>query len=101
MCQGKNPVVEYDQVRKEICLSKENEQLYEKLKAHRAKTAYMASVPSYAVLSDASLRELAKKRPKTPEEMKKIQGVGDIKTERYGRGFLRVIRSFEDQHRTV
>ena len=95
------PVVEYDQVRKEICLSKENEQLYEKLKAHRAKTAYMASVPSYAVLSDASLRELAEKRPKTPEEMKKIQGVGDIKTERYGRGFLRVIRSFEDQHRTV
>ena len=101
VCQGKNPVVEYDQVRKEICLSKENEQLYEKLKAHRAKTAYMASVPSYAVLSDASLRELAEKRPKTPEEMKKIQGVGDIKTERYGRGFLRVIRSFEDQHRTV
>ena len=101
VCQGKNPVVEYDQVRKEICLSKENEQLYEKLKAHRAKTAYMASVPSYAVLSDASLRELAEKRPKTPEEMKKIQGVGDIKTERYGRGFLRVIKSFEDQHRTV
>jgi len=49
---------------------------------------------SPAVFSDASLVEMARKRPSTDETFRYISGVGDLKLQRYGEIFMQVIRQF-------
>ena len=50
------------------------------------------SVPAYIVFSDAVLRQMAARVPKSPGEMLALSGVGPVKLERYGETFLEVLR---------
>jgi len=71
-----------------------DEELFEALKERRTELANEQGVPSYVIFSDASLIEMAKKRPQTPETFQYISGVGEMKLERYGKDFMRVIRAY-------
>ena len=74
-------------------------QLFERLKKLRKQLADKASVPAYVVFTDATLRELCRKRPANEEELSKISGVGQAKLERYGKVFLKEIAEYsEDGH---
>ena len=69
-------------------------ELFERLRALRARLARRQGVPAYAVFSDKTLRELAVVQPRTLEEFRRIHGVGDAKAGRYGKAFLEEICAF-------
>jgi len=66
--------------------------LFESLRAHRLEVAQQASVPAYVVASDRTLRDLARLRPTDEHALLDAHGIGPAKAERYGAGFLAVIR---------
>ncbi len=70
-------------------------QLLEQLKAIRKEIAAREGIPSYVVFSDASLLDMAKRRPTTPVEFQQVHGVGERKGVRYGKRFIGAIRKFE------
>ena len=53
------------------------------------------NIPPFIIFSDASLKEMAQKKPKTEEEMLEVKGVGDKKLIQYGDIFLAEIREYE------
>lgn len=72
----------------------ENPELFEKLRTLRLEISTKLGVPAYVVFADASLREMSAKLPTTLAEFKEISGVGNMKTERYGREFIDVIKKY-------
>ena len=72
------------------------QQLFDELKDLRTDFARQDSVPPYVVFSDASLIEMATYLPQTSSEMLKINGVGDVKLEKYGMDFLGIIVEYCD-----
>ena len=68
--------------------------LYERLAALRKRIAHTRSLPAFIIFSDATLREMAKKRPRTRAQMLRIAGVGDRKMDAYGERFLQEIYDF-------
>jgi ATP-dependent DNA helicase RecQ len=48
-------------------------------------------VPPYVIFGDATLVEMSRKRPRDEMELLGINGVGQVKLERYGSAFLKVI----------
>jgi ATP-dependent DNA helicase RecQ len=68
--------------------------LFEALRNLRKTLADAENYPPYMIFNDASLKQMAAKRPFTPEDFRKITGVGDKKLERYGVIFISEIRRF-------
>ncbi|MFI5401545.1 MAG: RecQ family ATP-dependent DNA helicase [Planctomycetota bacterium] len=66
--------------------------LFEALRAHRLEVARAHGVPAYMVASDRALREIARLRPRTLDELQLANGIGPAKAQRYGAGFLAVVR---------
>jgi ATP-dependent DNA helicase RecQ len=77
----------------------ENYELWEALRTHRRRLADQQGVPPYVIFHDATLKEMAKNRPKSRSQLGQISGVGQHKLERYGDEFLEIIRrhSLNDQ----
>jgi ATP-dependent DNA helicase RecQ len=69
-----------------------NNPLFEALRAKRRELALEANVPPYVIFHDATLRELAERRPQTLSEIALISGIGARKLEAYGAAFLSVIQ---------
>ena len=72
----------------------EADPLFEALRALRRDLAREAQVPPYVVFHDATLREMAARRPASLREMGTVPGVGAKKLEAYGEAFLAAIRQF-------
>jgi ATP-dependent DNA helicase RecQ len=66
-------------------------ELFERLRALRRRLADAENVPAYVVFSDAVLREMARRVPRTRAEMLSISGVGQAKLARYAEPFLEVL----------
>lgn len=62
--------------------------LFERLRALRKSIADEAGQPPYIVFSDAALRDMCAKLPRTPDEFLEVSGVGQTKLSRYGDRFL-------------
>lgn len=58
------------------------------LRALRAQLAKEANLPAYIIFSDKTLLELARYLPQNKAEMLAINGIGEVKYERYGELFL-------------
>ena len=67
--------------------------LFRDLRETRKAIADRDGVPPFVVFSDATLRDMAKKRPRNRMEMLSVSGVGQVKFERYGEAFLSVMRA--------
>ncbi|GAB4588269.1 DNA helicase RecQ [Nocardia sp. IFM 10818] len=65
--------------------------LFEKLRAWRAATAKEQGVPAYVVFHDATLREIASRKPATIADLGTISGIGEAKRAKYGEGVLEVV----------
>lgn len=74
-----------------VILDADEKELFEKLRAVRLEISREDSIPPYMVFNDATLREMAKRRPSTDREMLSIKGVGHAKLEAFGRQFLEAI----------
>ena len=70
----------------------EDQALYEKLRALRLKLARRENVPVYVIFSNATLQDMARKKPATLEQFLEVSGVGNRKAEHYGEAFLQAIR---------
>lgn len=68
-----------------------NSDLLDALKALRKSIASKKSVPAYVIFTDATLTDMCKKCPETPDEMLEVSGVGRTKLEKFGKEFLEVI----------
>ena len=66
--------------------------LFGKLRALRRRLAEEQGVPAFVVFNDVTLRGLSATKPRTPEAMLRVSGVGPAKVERYGEAFLAAIR---------
>ena len=73
-------------------LTDEESDLFERLRQLRLEIARTDQVPPYVVFSDATLRDMAQRRPHNESTMRQVAGVGQRKWERYGQQFLQVIR---------
>ena len=71
-----------------------NSELLDALKALRKGIASKKSVPAYVIFTDATLIDMCKKCPETPDEMLEVSGVGRTKLEKLGKQFLEEIAKF-------
>lgn len=74
--------------------SPHDRELLEKLKQLRFSLARKENVPPYIIFSDASLMEMAVHYPADTASFRRIHGVGQVKAERYGGHFTRVIANY-------
>lgn len=74
-----------------------DEALLARLKSKRLILANKASVPAFTIVNDSSLRELAAFRPRTVQELHKINGFGILKIKHYGQIFIDVINEYENE----
>lgn len=69
--------------------------LFQELRRARRRWADERGVPPYVVFSDATLKELARVRPKDRDELLEVKGIGQRKLRDYGDRLLQVIRTWE------
>ena len=67
--------------------------LFIALRAWRRDVAAEQSVPPYVVFHDATLAEIALRRPASPGQLAAVSGVGEGRLQRYGDAVLRVVRA--------
>ncbi|WP_066251140.1 DNA helicase RecQ [Neobacillus drentensis] len=68
--------------------------LFEVLREVRRQIAETEKVPPFVIFSDASLKDMCAKLPKSTEEFLHISGVGELKLKKYGLEFIQAIRTF-------
>ena len=66
-------------------------ELFELLRMLRKEIADEQGIPPYVVFSDRTLHEMAATLPQTDEALLTVSGVGEVKLQRYGQQFLRLI----------
>ena len=74
-------------------LDAEGQALFQALRQHRLEVARALGAPPYVVASDRTLRDIARLRPDTPEELGQAHGIGPTKIRRFGKGLLAVVRA--------
>lgn len=72
--------------------NKEDETLFQDLRAHRLELATEQKVPPFVIFHDTTLLEMAQTRPTTILEFGQLSGVGKAKLERYAHSFLAVLK---------
>ena len=77
-------------------LSGDETDLYDLLRELRGKLAREANIPAYVVFSNATLQDMARKKPRTMMDFRQVSGVGELKASWYGKVFLERIREYLD-----
>ncbi|MCC6270126.1 MAG: DNA helicase RecQ [Microbacteriaceae bacterium] len=67
--------------------------VFEALRAWRAAESKEQGVPAYVIFHDATLRELATRKPSTLAELGTVTGVGESKLAKYGDAVLELLRT--------
>lgn len=80
-----------------VRLQEEDRELYDVLRDLRAELARKAGMAPFMVFSNASLVDMATKKPKTIPEFRSISGVGELKASWYGEIFTRTINNYLDE----
>jgi ATP-dependent DNA helicase RecQ len=68
--------------------------LFESLRSLRRQLASERGVPAYVLFSDATLRDMARVRPGSPDSLLNIRGVGERKLADLGQRFLEAISNY-------
>lgn len=71
-----------------------DEELFQQLKALRAKIAKVQSVPAFVIFTDAALRDMCIKLPQNLKSFLEVNGVGQTKANRYGERFIKLIQTY-------
>jgi ATP-dependent DNA helicase RecQ len=75
----------------ETSLDGDEQRIFDRLRSWRMGAAREHGVPAYVIFNDATLREIAKVRPASLDEMRGISGVGEKKLVSYGDEIVRLI----------
>ncbi len=73
-------------------IAHEGQELFDALRALRKRLADAQGMPPYVIFHDATLREIAARRPVTLGQFADIRGVGEAKLARYGEEFVATVR---------
>ncbi len=73
-------------------LDPDEQALFERLRALRRGIADQLNAPAFVVFSDKTLREMARARPATKQQMLAVKGMGPTKWEAFGQQFLNALR---------
>lgn len=71
-----------------------DDKLFQELRAIRTDLAKIYGVPAYVIFDNKALTDMCLKRPKTREEFMEVNGVGEMKADRFWQHFTRAIRQF-------
>lgn len=71
----------------------EERHIFEALRILRKEIADGEDIPAYQVFGDATLVDMAKKRPTTDGEFLRVSGVGEAKLARFGFEFLNLLKN--------
>ena len=71
-----------------------NDPLFEELRDVRRRIAETEKVPPFVIFSDAAIKDMCAKLPRTNEEFLQVSGVGEHKLKKYGLDFIQAIRTF-------
>ncbi|MBN1194026.1 MAG: DNA helicase RecQ [Methanomicrobiaceae archaeon] len=77
--------------RRAVAAGSDDPGLFDRLRRLRKELADTEEIPPYMVFSDATLREMVKRRPTTGTGLLAVRGVGERKLKKYGERFLREI----------
>lgn len=85
---------QYNRYTKKAAAPKQNpdDRLLVQLKTARTTLAEKEKLAPYMVLSDASLLDIVKRKPTNMAEFAQVHGVGEVKTVRYWKTFVGVVR---------
>jgi len=72
-------------------LSRDEQGIFDRLRSWRMGTAREHGVPAYVVFQDATLREIAKVKPTSIEQLRGVSGVGEKKLVSYGDEIVAII----------
>lgn len=78
--------------------SEGDKRLFARLSALRRRIAEEQHVPPFIIFTNATLRDMADKRPRTRRAMLGVAGVGEGKLERYGDAFLQEIERYLNEN---
>ena len=68
-------------------------ELLKRLKSRRDQWAIELGIPVYMVLANGVLEDLARERPRTPDALLEVKGMGPAKVAKYGDQLLEILRS--------
>jgi len=71
--------------------------LFERLRSVRLQLARARNVPPYVIFHDTTLRELARVKPRSVDELSGIYGIGESKAARFGEAFVEEIKSYAQE----
>ena len=69
-------------------------ELFLALKALRLRLAHVQRVPPYVIFPDKTLADMARRRPRNPDDFAQIHGVGQAKLDKFADSFLQTIAGF-------
>ena len=73
-------------------MTEDERELFDLLRECRSKLAKANGVAPFMIFSNATLMDMAKKRPRNTSEFKRVSGVGEMKAQWYGKDFLKVLK---------
>lgn len=77
------------------------EALFTRLSAHRKRIAKERRCPAFVVAHNTLLSAISERRPRNEQELLRIQGIGKVKAELYGKAWLDIVHNFLDEHTNV
>lgn len=77
-------------------LPPQEQKLMERLKWWRMEVARRQNMPAYVILQDATLREIAMIKPKTPDDLLRISGMGNKRLAMWGSDILELVSEFDE-----
>ena len=73
-------------------MTEDERELFDLLRECRSRLAKANGVAPFMIFSNATLMDMAKKRPRNTSEFKRVSGVGEMKAQWYGKDFLKVLK---------
>ena len=73
-------------------------ELYDLLSEVRSQLDRKSAIPPDVVLTNSTLAEMARKKPKNTSEFRRLPGVGELKTQWYAQAFLKELRRWRREN---
>jgi ATP-dependent DNA helicase RecQ len=90
--EAKRERIEAHKLHADAGLTPEQEQLFEALRKSRSSLAKERGVPAYVILHDATMAQIAIRRPTSAEELESVPGIGRAKVASFGKRILETVR---------
>lgn len=92
------PTVQTVQRSDVVTVDEVDQEMYEELRGLRSSIAKQKGIPAYTVFSNATLADMAAKKPTNLTQFKRVSGVGELKAGWYGNAFIRKIKEYLQDH---